>query len=367
MSVSRLIGAALATSAIVAIAPAAAQDVGIAASVKNDVRIRKPAMPLPRPAVLKQHVALNDQVQTGVKSQLQVLLLDKSVFNVGANARLVIDRFVYDPRRGTQFGASVVKGAFRFMSGKSTRDTGSSIRTPIATIGIRGTIVDGVVGESAALIARGERAVDPDVQVDPATASLIVLRGPGPGAEGGAVPGAISIDSGGRSIVVTRPAQAVFVPREGAAPIGPFPLSRRGMMQLEALIFPVVSERLGLRGPADNLGGDPNGVYYPPAPSEPAYPGPDQYPLGAFPPRAVPGSGGAPPSMGPGSSGLPNLPSAPPPRQRPATTTSTPAPTATQGNGQQSNAAGSPTNANNPPPPPPPPPPPATNPPPKKP
>src|SRR5690349_11810290 len=88
------------------------QVVGINAAVLNVVRIRHQGAPMPFPAVVRQRVALNDEVQTAAKSQLQILLLDKSVFTVGANSRLTIDRFVYDPNRGVgSVAASVAKGA----------------------------------------------------------------------------------------------------------------------------------------------------------------------------------------------------------------------------------------------------------------
>ncbi|MBO9711555.1 FecR family protein [Sphingomonas sp.] len=346
-----MILAALACVAIAA--PAAAQDVGVATAVRNDVRAKKPGQPLPRPMQLKQRVAINDLVQTGAKSQLQVLLLDKSVFSVGANARVTIDRYVYDPGRGRQFGASVTKGAFRFMSGRPDRGTGSSIRTPVASIGIRGTIVEGAVGQVAVLIGLSEPSIGRRVQSDPETATLIVLRGPGAATQGRTLPGAIDVTAAGRTVSADRPLMAIYVPRAGAAPIGPFRISPQGLMMLQALVFPSVAERLGIRGPADNLGGDPGSVYYPPQDNGPAYPPgyPDgNYPLGRFPPTSAPGLGSTPPTMGPGvgqgpGGYVPNIPTprAPPPRQRPLTNNSQPAPASNAApNGQQPNGGGAP-------------------------
>ena len=113
----------------VATAAGGPQVVGIAAAVLNDVRIKPAAAPQPHRAALRERVVLADQVQTGQRSQLQLLLLDKSVFTVGANARLTIDRYVYDPSAGRSFSATVAKGAFRFMSGQPDRRGASSIQT----------------------------------------------------------------------------------------------------------------------------------------------------------------------------------------------------------------------------------------------
>ena len=144
----------------VALAAGAPQVVGINSAILGDVRTSTAAVPAPRSAVLRARIALADRVQTGARSQLQVLLLDKSVFTVGANARLTIDRFVYNPA-GRSLGATVTQGAFRFMSGRADRRGTSSINTPVASIGLRGTIVEGVVGPDAMAIVRSEPGVPP--------------------------------------------------------------------------------------------------------------------------------------------------------------------------------------------------------------
>lgn len=204
----------------------------------NDVSIVPAGIPKAHHAVPRERVALADVVQTGKKSQLQVLLLDKSVFTVGANARLTIDRYVYSPATGRSFTASMAKGAFRFMSGRPDRGSGASLRTPIATIGIRGTVVDTVIGADAVAIARQESAIDRATRSDADTASLIVLRGPGQQTQGSTVPGAISVMAGPGTVMLDRPMLAAYVPAPGAAPIGPFTISRQGLARINALIFP---------------------------------------------------------------------------------------------------------------------------------
>jgi hypothetical protein len=116
-----------------AIAAAGPQVVGIAAAVVNKVTIRQVGAPQYRPLLVRQRVALADQVATGERSQLQLLLLDKSTFTVGPNARLTIDRFVYDPH-GRSLAATVAKGAFRFMSGRPDRSGDASIDTPARSV-----------------------------------------------------------------------------------------------------------------------------------------------------------------------------------------------------------------------------------------
>ena len=170
----------------------------------------------------KERVSLGNDIVTGTASRLQVLLLDRSSFSVGARARIRVDRFVYDPgRNSSAVGLRVMRGAFRFMSGKATRNAPgqSGIRTPIASIGIRGTIVEGAVGEEALRIMAEQKNVPKDYAIDPENASLVLLRGPGAGTAGGEIPGAIEVTSGGQTAVIDQPGMAAFVPAEGHAPI----------------------------------------------------------------------------------------------------------------------------------------------------
>jgi hypothetical protein len=264
MTISRPAAALILLSLAGAGIAAAPQVVGINAAVLNDVRIRSAGTPQPRPAVVRQRVALADQIQTGQRSQLQVLLLDKSVFTVGANAQLMIDRFVYDPASGKSFAASVAKGAFRFMSGRSDRGGNASVNTPVATIGIRGTIFDGVVGPDAIAIASGERGIDRSIRGDPATASLIILRGPGKRTQGKALAGAITVTAAGQTVSLDQPLLAAYVPARGVAPIGPFTISLSGLARVQALIFPSLAEQLANRPPIADTP-----VYQPPVSSRP--------------------------------------------------------------------------------------------------
>ena len=287
------LASALPIGGIAAVA-AAPQVVGIAAAIVNDVRIKGAAAAQLRPAAIRQRVALADNVQTGAASQLQLQLLDRSVFTVGANARLTIDRFVYDPGGRSSFGASVAKGAFRFMSGRRGDGKGSSINTPSASIGIRGTIVDGVVGEEAIAIARGERAIGQNVESDPQSASLVVLRGPGPNRQGTAAVGAISVTAAGTTVELDRPLLAAYVPRRGAAPIGPFTISLPGLARLNGLVVPE-------REPAAPR--DASEAYMPTASERPLPP------FRRFPPGGDYGQDRQPPSYG--VPAMPSLPSRP--------------------------------------------------------
>ncbi len=211
--------------------------VGIAASVVKEVRLSNAQTPKPKQIVLRQRIALGDLIQTGKASQVQLMLLDRSTLSIGSNASVRIDRFVYDPAKGRGTSTSVTRGAFRFMSGKKSKGNTASINSPVGTIGIRGTILEGVVGEGARDIAKGEIDEVKGAKTDKQTATLVVLRGPGSRTLPGADVGAASVTSGGVTVDLTRPMQAAYIPRAGAPPIA-FQISPAGLSRLGDQVFP---------------------------------------------------------------------------------------------------------------------------------
>ena len=81
-----------------------------------------------------------DAVQTGADGKVGITFTDGSAFNLSANARMVLNEFVYDPNgksNATLFSLS--KGTFTFIAGKVAKTGDMKIDTPVATMGIRGT------------------------------------------------------------------------------------------------------------------------------------------------------------------------------------------------------------------------------------
>jgi hypothetical protein len=206
---------------LVVAAPVQAQDsVGVNAAIRNSVQVRSSASAPLRPAQLRGPVRLGDQYVTGPNSQVQVLLRDRSTFTVGANARMTVDRFVVSENGGT--AVSVARGAFRFVSGRTTRSASrEAIGTPVGSIGVRGTIVEGVVGPDLADSLRGQTDVPPFTG-DEETMLLVVLRGPAGDARTFDTPGAVDIERDGVTVSLERPGQSLLVTSEGL--FGPFEL-----------------------------------------------------------------------------------------------------------------------------------------------
>ena len=82
----------------------------------------------------------NENVAALANSRGELILSDDSRIIVGENSTITLDGFVVADDSFAKGTISVTKGAFRFISGRSGSAIG--IRTPLASIGIRGTIVD---------------------------------------------------------------------------------------------------------------------------------------------------------------------------------------------------------------------------------
>lgn len=233
-------GSILASTLIVA--PAAAQQiqVGTAATVVGKVEMRNAVIPKARKIERRQRIAWGDLIDTGKRSQLQILLLDRSTFGIGARSQLRIDRFVYDPNEGRSFFATFFKGAMRFFSGRQDGANSGDIETPAGRIGIRGTAVDLLVGEEAEEIAEDEDFVG-SVKSDDDEATLVILRGPGAGTAGGLTPGLVDVTGAGKTVVLDQPGLAAYIPRAGAQPIGPFFISDKGLAEVQDELAPEVA------------------------------------------------------------------------------------------------------------------------------
>jgi len=103
-------------------------------------------------------VHVNETIEATRDSRGEFELRDETKLVVASGARLVLDKFVYDPDATP--GAVVLnlsKGAMRFVTGKSAKEN-YEIKTPVATIGVRGTVFDAFVSsddELAVLLLEG--------------------------------------------------------------------------------------------------------------------------------------------------------------------------------------------------------------------
>ena len=128
---------------LIAGAAGAQQRIGVASMAKNEVAgtIAGQTRVIGTGAQIFQ----NEVVTTGANSSAQLLFRDQTTLTLGSNARMTLDRFVYNPSTRTgDIAIDVAEGAFRFMSGDAESQS-YKIQTLTATTAVRGTIIAGYV------------------------------------------------------------------------------------------------------------------------------------------------------------------------------------------------------------------------------
>jgi len=87
-------------------------------------------------------VFVGDEIRTGPGARLQIRFDDQSRLTLGENARITINEFVYAPGGGSRQLLAIVHGVFRFATGEIGKGTPRNVafKTPVATVGIRGTV-----------------------------------------------------------------------------------------------------------------------------------------------------------------------------------------------------------------------------------
>ena len=219
-AVKRLCGAALIGGVFVTVPLAnalAAPQIGVTAALRGEV-VRTAS--LQTGAAIGQmssgqNVFLGDDIKVGSQGRLQVMLLDETIFTLGANSVMRIDEFVYDPAdaANAKLSTSITQGAFRFVSGQiaKTDQDAMKVKLPGATIGVRGTSVAG--------------------DVAPDGSASVILLGPAPNNSLGLPAGAINVANQAGSVDITRPGFATQI----AVDLPPQPPAQASQAQIQSL------------------------------------------------------------------------------------------------------------------------------------
>jgi len=146
-----LISAIAVAGAMHATASLAQSHIGSAATARNQVEgiIGSETQPIVAGTTLFQ----NERVRTGDESQAQLVFLDKTDLSVGPKSEVTLNRFVYNPDRGTgRVSIEASRGVFRFVTGAQDKKN-YEVKTPIATIEVKGTEFHLLVEQNYIVIA----------------------------------------------------------------------------------------------------------------------------------------------------------------------------------------------------------------------
>ena len=123
--------------------------IGVAAVVRNAVSQLEPQVT----RIAKgDEVVRNEVVRTGADSDARLVFRDDTdLSSLGPGSTLKLDRTVFDDPKPGDIAIKLTSGAFRFVTGNSNKEA-YEIKTPIATMGVRGTTLDILVKKRRNLI-----------------------------------------------------------------------------------------------------------------------------------------------------------------------------------------------------------------------
>lgn len=159
--------------------------VGKIEKARNEVTARPSANDPARSLTVGIPVFRNEMVATGAQARAELRLADETSLVMGENAQVRLDDFVYEKDGSATI--DLITGALRFVSGARGHPGKLMIKTPVATIGVRGTDfwagpIDGVYG---VLLLSGKVEVSNaggSVTLDaPRTGTLIISADVAPG------------------------------------------------------------------------------------------------------------------------------------------------------------------------------------------
>jgi hypothetical protein len=150
---------------------------------------------------INSSIEMNDTIVTA-KAKAKLVFEDATTVNITEQSKLVIDSFVYDPKKGSgKLAMKVVLGTARYASGQIAKSDPQqvNIQTPTATVAVRGT--------------------DFSMTVDELGRSLIMLL---PSCDNrGCVTGAIQVSNDAGSVFMDAAYQTTLVSSLSSSPSAP--------------------------------------------------------------------------------------------------------------------------------------------------
>jgi hypothetical protein len=141
MRFKKLAAVLLAVTSVLTNVPARSQSIGIASATTGEP-LGKPPAEMERVLRVGIDLQAGELVTTGAEDRAHLLFLDGTALTVGPQARLTLDRFVYDnDRRLGALSLTAAQGVFRLVGGRISKTVPITVDTPSGTIGIRGGIV----------------------------------------------------------------------------------------------------------------------------------------------------------------------------------------------------------------------------------
>ena len=140
---------------------AAAQPVGQVATLQGIATVTR-GNAAPSAVKVSDGVYKNDVLQTGGNGALSVTFDDETTLSLSANARIVVNDYVYEEgAKGNKAAFNIARGTVAFVASLVAKTGNMTITTPTATLGIRGTtgVVDVPDSPAAGAANAGEAKI----------------------------------------------------------------------------------------------------------------------------------------------------------------------------------------------------------------
>lgn len=120
-------------------------------------------------------IYVKDMIQTESDSRMQIKFIDKSILDLNPNTRFMIEDYHYGNGLGKDRSQSeLVEGGFRLLSGAIKPDPNDyNIKTPNATIGLLGTLMEAQMATDALYVA----CTKGQVQIKNAGGTVVIGEG----------------------------------------------------------------------------------------------------------------------------------------------------------------------------------------------
>lgn len=155
---------------------------------------------------------MNDSVRT-TQGKVGITFEDQTKVQVNENSKLVIDDFVYDPKKGTgKLALNMALGTVRYASGQIAKNNPQNvgINTPSATVSVRGTDFTATVDE----LGRSTFILLPSCPSDRLTRTVSDI-------ETNCKTGEIVVESDAGQVILNQPFQATRVDSRNSPPSPP--------------------------------------------------------------------------------------------------------------------------------------------------
>jgi hypothetical protein len=160
-------------------------------------------------------VEMNDAIKTA-QGKLGITFEDNTRVQVNENSKLVIDDFVYDPKKGTgKVALNMALGTVRYASGQIAKNSPQAVavNTPAATISVRGTDFTATVDE----VGASTIILLPSCPNDRSNRTVADI-------EANCKVGEIIVESDVGRVILNQPFQATKVENRGMIPLKPVTL-----------------------------------------------------------------------------------------------------------------------------------------------